>query len=1279
MENLNWKKIGNGNDFQNLVNDLFALIINRPGFLSSNPEIGADGGWDGRYDGSFMGLNGVWNFQAKWTKHNLNDAYKQLHTEVKEELVKAKKNKVKYLLIATNADLRVGTDDHIGRLEKLNNDGEFVEQLFIWSKADLERRIIQRPLIRYLHFGYPQEPMFVPPHMFIAGEQSISGSLIGREKSLNSLAKSLNDFKSRVFIFHASGGYGKTHFIFELAKKISSESNVQVYFCRPGIRDVNDAINELDHEKDTLVFLDDAERYLEETKKLIAHTKTFSPGKLKIILSCRSSGKEIINNMASSQGVSIDHDSNLELPKLSEKELVNILTRTAKPNKAKHPERTVKELNGNLFLITTIGKIIKGGEVDPKHIKKQIKDHLADETSKALNSLLNEQEAKNLLRELSIIVPFSRNENNNTIEKLSEILGIEVDKLNEAIDRLKDTNVLRMVGSSIRFNPDMKGDIYLSTELDGRNGKSLVNKFFENWLAVRPKQLTANLADAFRHRDTDTASEAVRELIKKWISETSKTKKENKYNRLKLIAPVAFLAPEEIINLIHAYLDSSPDTDDIYSLNRDTYGPIIYQILHIQGLEEAVSKLILKIAQKNLKGTYDNYTPDRMIRQIVSPIEVNINSATKSLSELLSWIKKENSTEVEAGLVSKGALESLSGSHEYSESYGNQITFGKKILIYKGEHKKRVNAFRNTGMEVLKNLVFHTKDKIKIKGINIINDIDRGDAAVGKEFQARVLADKVQILNWLKKLISKTKSHEVLSSVEDVLVRYWAINQDLSDKAASVLRKFPRSVEYVIFQYFVSHDVIISDFVKIEKGAPKNDKWSWLVNEHFRLRDFNQKDLDDVVKKLSVKYKSDKEIIDYLNRLDREITDITQWQYVPLIETWAKFNKKFFISATDNQALFKKIPERFHRGVYRVASDKNKKYIKDYAEKILADLDHLDLQSVDNLLDLITRHNPPAKEFMPWLIKIIKKSDSNIKSLILHRSYFIFQDREQTEKNQAIMIIEFCLDGVVENRLLDMLDFLLHHTVEWKIPDSSLNKVRLKLFEITKNISSIDYHADKLIGFAIGESLSKFIELVEHRLQKYRSSLEEKPSVHFDAIPFNGFKSAKDLVKSYDDFSKLMDKINFWRKENLIYSFDVDNLLKNIKGQNREYLEAYIEEKIKKGTKESVGIASNALLGVPFSNNTANLFLNLLLSADKIGFIEDARDIFTRQVLTGSYSSKVGEAPPALLDKKEGLLKIHKQCPPGIIKDHIDSLIKSIGDDIQRNIDEGQEILFPKH
>jgi hypothetical protein len=56
----------------------------------------------------------------------------------------------------------------------------------------------------------------------------------------------------------------------------------------------------------------------------------------------------------------------------------------------------------------------------------------------------------------------------------------------------------------------------------------------------------------------------------------------------------------------------------------------------------------------------------------------------------------------------------------------------------------------------------------------------------------------------------------------------------------------------------------------------------------------------------------------------------------------------------------------------------------------------------------------------------------------------------------------------------------------------------------------------------------------------------------------------------------------------------------------------------------------------------------------------------------------VGQAPPALVNKKEALEKMSAKCQPGIIKNYVDSLTGSITDDIQRHLDEGEELISPK-
>ena len=90
---LDWSKIDNEKTFQNLVNHLFFLECPSVfGFVPFSPYIGPDGGWDGKYEGYYPqeDLDGLYCIQAKYTKHNLNDAMPSLLQWSRDELKKAK-------------------------------------------------------------------------------------------------------------------------------------------------------------------------------------------------------------------------------------------------------------------------------------------------------------------------------------------------------------------------------------------------------------------------------------------------------------------------------------------------------------------------------------------------------------------------------------------------------------------------------------------------------------------------------------------------------------------------------------------------------------------------------------------------------------------------------------------------------------------------------------------------------------------------------------------------------------------------------------------------------------------------------------------------------------------------------------------------------------------------------------------------------------------------------------------------------------------------------------
>jgi hypothetical protein len=297
---LNWEKVDNDKTFQRLVNHLFALECNSPGFIPSSPYIGADGAWDGYYNGHYAQEKqvGVWSIQSKWTTKSLKKACSSLGREIKKELKKAKRNKVQHLRIATNAELKV---DQVRDLEGLNS-GE-VTTLRVWHREGLERRIELQPFLMHRFFGLAQHPKFVPSDIYFKQTErhliSLPATKIAKFKGyLDKIGEFISSGGENILLIHSPGGYGKSHLlrdIPEIAYKMDPER--QTWMIGQGYREIQDAVQEeiIDGRKYLLIF-DDADRYIEEIKPLFSFAK-HKGNSVKVILAIRTSGLQIVYEM----------------------------------------------------------------------------------------------------------------------------------------------------------------------------------------------------------------------------------------------------------------------------------------------------------------------------------------------------------------------------------------------------------------------------------------------------------------------------------------------------------------------------------------------------------------------------------------------------------------------------------------------------------------------------------------------------------------------------------------------------------------------------------------------------------------------------------------------------------------------------------------------------------------------------------------------------------------------------------------------------------------------
>lgn len=1290
---LDWPKIDSYEKFQRLVNHLFALECNSPGFIPSSPYIGADGGYDAYYKGFYPPDNqeGEYCIQAKYTTKSFSEAVKHLKKEINKELRNAQKNKVEHLRVATNAELNV---KQVKELESLNS-GE-VKSLVVWHRENLEGRIKEQPFLRYYFFEEPQHPVFVPWNVYFDNVESdltlFSAESIPKFKEyLEKVKQFLISSQKRILLIHAPGGYGKSHLLREIAQKAHQiDSSRQPWVVRAGFKDIREGLQEeiISGRKYLLIF-DDADRYLEEANVLLNFLKRGDID-LKLIFSLRSAGLNLFDQKVIEARCG-EFKEEMEIIDWSEEELINLL-RLISGKEVVKDEKVLVNYYPNPYLIVWIANQLKGKvEVDLSSLKEKFVEDVVYDAKKCLKNILPERVVEEFLFILACIVPFSLN-NKSLLNKISSNLKINIALLEEIINGMRKAGILRNIGKSIRFNPDMKGDLYLAYRLK-ELGKNFLKNFILEWIEICPENLFTNISVASRYKDTNIVREILSELLEEWSGETQNTPGSKRKERLNLAEKITFIVPKEVITIISIYLETSVPDENIPTT--DDYGPVLLNLLKSFSYRREVINIIKKIAglvaleRSDIlkKGIYDNYKPHSLIKESVSPLQNNPETIISTLNIISEWLDRADKITLQ--LINAALSEVLAGTHEFSRSYLDKFEFGEKPLV---KHPK-VIEFRKKALDILKSMIFHPQLEVQIEGINVAKNIGRTimNRFSGKDLPlAEVFAEeRREIVKIIGELINSNTDFLLLSAIEDLFIKWWANEKSGSEEVANYLREFPRVPEYLVFRWFATRDYYIKNFIEIEQKAPSQDKWKWFVKEVISKKwKMKPEDFSDIVNELSVKYDTPQKLIEFLKDLDSKLSRIEQkvyYRHLFLIQ-WINVNQNIFKNLVDNVEFWKQVPERFK-------------------EEIEFNLARLDPSRFRKIADELFRYEKipdeeksRAKRFLwelpedlsteskRWIEELITKGDTDIISQLLRKLYFIFKKTGDIE-TITDYVIEI-LGKEMADSILDMLDFLLSHL--WKEMDrvpQKKEKIREMLINKLKNIPQIRYHPQILLKLCI-ISIDEALEFVEFRLRK-KKKLKEKSiesgtifsREEFEAIPFDGIECIKEKIYSFDDYQKFIRKIINWYKSDIYWSdFDIKNLMKNIQSKDaNSYLMGYVRILLKDKKKENLEDAAICMEFLPLTQQTIDLFIEFSETAIGMSQYELAKSVLFRKTWPeGAFSSQVGEPPPVFLKMKDIFRKMEEKAPSERLKLLVKQCINQVKRSIEEHIARDKELLFPK-
>lgn len=1248
---LDWSKIDNEKIFQRLANHLFFLECTFLfGFDPFSPYIGKDGGWDGKYKGLYPpeGLSGIYCIQAKWTKHNLNEAMPSLRKWVKEELEKANKNNVQHLRLATSAELR---EEHINELEALNNNE--VESFKIWARELLDLRINQQPFLRYFYFKSPSIPLFIPPSIYFKDvernlfEESNIDKILTIKERFTELRTFLQDGNKKIFVIHAPGGYGKSHFLREIPRFVNSlKIDREVWFIRDGVRNIQQAfddeigVRESAKEKHKYVFVvDDADRADDIKEILLCIMKSGIDAKL--VMSLRTAGKFTIEDILFSVKC-MPITTMTSIPQWTDDDLKALLRAVAQKDTVQDEGDIVRRYPNPFFLVK-IGLNIKGKrEYDFEATRQAILQSLVNDAKQILSS--EQVDIVELLLHLTLVAPINITYR-STIVKLAQKLKTEEERLIKILEKLVNGSVLRKIGNALRFIPDMIGDVFLWETMQSMD-ENLRKESFLYWFDTHSKNIFCNLGATLRYGDSAYLIPIVTDVISGWISNACKYDSYEKRRILENLEDICNIAPEKTIDLLWTFLDT-PD------LSTDAYGPIVVRLIHSVLRREEIVKIIEGLRVHAKQGTYDNYKPDTLVRETVTPLRNNIEKQIMPILDIVERSLKSTDPIIEFAKVA--LQEVLASAHEWSHSTYESIQFGSRAL----KATELVLSMRNKSIEIVKAMLLDSQPEVRLAAVDVVEDIGRCHFGPGISSEIplkdKIIEERQEMIGFIENnnLVEKETNWQVLSSYEDLLFGWWACQDVPDDRVLPLLNKFNYDSEYRIYRYYTSRWDISDDVRDKLKDAPSKDRWPWAVDNimqrkwHLTVENFEK----DAIS-LSKKYPKAENIAVFLYELGKKIT-ISSANAL-FLRAWFNQGPEAFRQIRLQKSLWNKIPLIFK---YTITFDLVHKY-PDIAKTIIDETLLTKEISIDEskiAIDILSYDLPVVDKY--GIIKsVAEKKIDDLNLTIIERMRFIGDKIPAKKMAEIVLIVLKHLSPEASPKSIDHIAFILHGKNKDYI-ETFLEITRDVIYSTLLSDGKLDYH-DFEIASLMFSSIEGLMAFIEKRLEQENTINKYS---EYEAVPFRGIDFIDKIIRNAEDYFYGIQKVLEWdEKYEGIASYSVTKVFEQIILLKDETGNLYINSiKDKFYNQNLFPKYLNCLFRLPLNQSNIAIFSEAIQKSKELNSEDEMAKLLKSKIYPeGGWSSSVGQVPPAFIEKKEVFQSLKNNAPAGVLRNSLDECIR---------------------
>ena len=1181
---LDWSRIDNEKTFQRLVNHVFAAELDSAGFIPSSPYIGADGGWDGLLEGYYPPEqeHGLWSIQSKWTGKSFSEALSSLRPRIKDELCKAEANGVDHLRIATNAKLRA---EHVTALEDLDT-GE-VSTLRVWHREQLTQRIERQPWVRHSFFGDPQYPAFVPWNTYFdAVEKHLlpdSGTdVTGFRVRLTRAQDFVRSSDSSILLIHGPAGHGKSHLLREIARGAHQvDGERQGWVVRPCQRPMDQAVqDELVAGRRFILLLDDADRFLDDVRTLVSFCRHQGECVKMVLVSSAAGVQAIRDIMVQFQCEQLCEE--LAIEKWARDDLVQLL-RISSGQEDVQDEEVIAATLANPFLITWAGRLIRSdSSTDLGDLTSIFINQLRYDARLCLSGILEGDEVRHFMVNLASIVPFPSG-HDGLRAALTERFDLDDRLLARGLDNLEGAGVLTQAGGVVRFDPQVKGELYLAFELEAAGYAKEAEALVQTWMPVCGDSVLSNLSAAARHVDLPDVATALSSVVQGWTLNAQQTPPRERSARLSALAQLRWMIPEDSVDLLHAYLDEDrrlsggagkgvgPTETSLPS--PDDYGPALSELLSIPSIRRDVVFAVEKLATLPCEPVYHNYRAQFLMRRCVSPIYNSPALVQHTLDTLVFWVDSPDGVRIK--LLSAALSELLAAAHEYSRSYGDRVELGAKVL----KESFEILQTRDKALGILEAMLIHVSQEVKVAGIDVAADLGQASMArvsdVELSLSGRIAEERERLVPLIGGLVGTTAEFELLNAIENLFLDWWAMERAGTEGVSKHLVEFPRTPEYLVYRHYVSPERAVMDFRSLAAQAPVDGRWPWFV-DNVRMRPFHWRDEDfaGLVGVLATEFPSETEVVGLLNDLESHISAHSVWAQPPIVRCWVGESPDVFARIRSDGTLWPRVPDRFKREIDIALGSTDTAVLAAQADEVLSSVPDISSSSLDAFLISIELSDIDRTRVHGWMSDLIAKARSDDRCSILFRLPFIFVGSGNAGHLAELLTLALSQDGDVLANCATSTWVAVRRVLEHRdsLDPDCLAELRTALLQALQEVAKLEFHARDLLKFAL-DGIDSAVDFVEHRLQKaVRLSEGSALDEPFEAFPYMDNVEAIPLqVLSLQDFAVIMDLLLTWRgTPGVRGALGVETLTETVAGlrdqdTGRLYLQDFAEACIESG------------------------------------------------------------------------------------------------------------------